>query len=155
MSMEPSFLPEGPPLNRTAESWAIEPGSDEAWGIRRQAAEIIALVLAGSAPEQARARDHLRKCVDANPGRPEIGLAEHLGALRLEAAEGVPMDPLPHDPHAGGAVAPRQLALPSVGQLPTLPSDVRRPVLHHRPTLKRRYGRADPNGLGGKAGDGS
>lgn len=155
MSMEPSFLPEVPPWNRTTDRWTAELGADEAWGIRRQAAVIIAMVLADSAPGEARARDHLRKCLDADPGRPEIALAEHLSVLRLEAAEGIPIDPLPNQHRAGGAQTPREPALPTVGQLPQLRPDVRRPILHHRPTLKQRYGRPDAHALGGKAGDGS
>jgi hypothetical protein len=155
MSMEQSFLPEGPPMNRTAEPWTTEAVPGEAWGIRRQAAGIIAMVLADSAPEQARARDHLVKCVDAYPGRPEIALAEHLSALRLAAAQGLPIDRLSPDQDAGGAETPRQPVLPVVRQLPTVRPDMRRPILHHHPTLKERYGRADRRRLGGKAGDDS
>lgn len=152
MSMEQSFLPDRPPLNRTAAPWAAEPGAGEAWSIRRQAAGIIAMVLADFTPEQARARDHLRKCVDAHPGRPEIALAEHLSALRRAAAEGMPVEWLPLEQDAGGAETHRQPTLAAV-RPPMLPADERGPVLHHRPTLRARYGRT--RGLEGKAADGS
>jgi hypothetical protein len=156
MSMEQSFFPEIPPLNRTADKWTAEPGSGEAWGIRRQAAGIIAMVLADSAPEQSRAaQDHLRKCLDANPGRPEIALAEHLSDLRQAAATGLPIEWLTTDPDAGGAETPEQPSLSTVRQLPTLRPDERGPVLHHHPTRKARYGRTGPRGLEGKSGDGS
>lgn len=56
------------------------PGPEPA--IRRQAAEIIDSVLAGSGPEQAEIRDQLRECVAAHPGRPEAALLEHLMAIR-------------------------------------------------------------------------
>jgi hypothetical protein len=144
MSMEPSFLPEGRSLNPSADRWTADPGSGEAWGIRRQAARIIAMVLADSAPEEARARQHLRKCLAARPGRPEIALAEHLSALRLEAAGGPPLDVLPSQQHAAGDKEPAEPALPAVAQLPEPRPDVRRPVLHHHPTLKARYGRPGP-----------
>jgi hypothetical protein len=155
MSMEQSFFSEIPPLNRTADQWTAEPGSGEAWGIRRQAAGIIAMVLADSAPEQSRAQDHLRKCVDANPGRPEIALAEHLSDLRQAAATGLPVEWLPTEQDAGGAETPEQPSLSAVWQLPALRPDERGPVLHHHPTLKARYGRTGPRGLEGESGDGS
>lgn len=155
MSMDQSFLPEGPPLSRTADPWTAEEWPGGAWGIRRQAAGIIAMVLADSAPEQARARDHLRNCMDANPGRPEIALAEHLSALRQAAAEGLPVEWLPPEQDAGGAETRRQPTLSAVRQLPKLPADKRGPVLHHHPTLRARYGRTVPGGLEGKAAEGS
>lgn len=154
MSMEQSYLHDGPPLNRTAAPWAVEPETGEAWGIRGQAAGIIAMVLADSTPEKARARDHLRRCVDAHPGRPEIALAEHLSALRQAAAAGLPVEWLPLEQDAGGAETPRQPTLAVVRQ-PTPPADERGPVLHHRPTLRARYGRTVSRGLDGKAADGS
>ena len=154
MSMEQSFLPEGLPLNLTADPWATDLGFGEAWGIRRQAAGIIAMVLADSAPEQSRARDHLRKCVEAHPGRPEIALAEHLSALRQAAAEGLPVEWLPPAEDAGGAETARQPTLSVVRPLPKLPADERGPVLHHNPTLTARYGRAVPRAVEGKAADG-
>lgn len=155
MSMEQSFLPEIPPYNQTADQWTAEPGSGEAWGIRRQAEGIIAMVLADSAPEQSRARDHLRKCVGANPGRPEIALAEHLSDLRQATATGLPVEWLPTEQDAGRAETPEQPSLSVARQLPTLRPDERGPVLHHHPTLKARYGRTGPRGLEGKAGEGS
>lgn len=82
MSMDPSSDPE-----RTVTPHPDDPGvagqvSDGVPGIRKQAAEIIDAVLSGSAPEQASARNQLRKHLAANPGRPDIALVEHLTALR-------------------------------------------------------------------------
>ena len=154
MSMEQSFLPQDRLLNQAADTWTTEPRSGESWGIRRQAAGIIAMVLGDSTPEQARVQDHLRKCVDAHPGRPEIALAEHLSALRQAAAEGLPVEWLPLKQDPGEAEIPRQPTLAVVRQ-PMFPADERGPVLHHRPTLKARYGRTIPRGLEGKAADGS
>lgn len=155
MSMEQSFLPEDHPMNQTADHWTTEPGSGEAWGIRRQAAGIIAMVLADSTPGQARARDHLRKRVNANPERPEIALAEHLSALRQAAAEGLPVERLLPEQDAGGAETSGQPTLSVVRAMPKRPADERGPVLHHHPTLRARYGRTVPGGLEGKAGEGS
>jgi hypothetical protein len=155
MSMEQSFLPDRPALNRTAAPWAAEPGAGEAWSIRRQAAGIIAMVLADFTPEQARARDHLRKCVDAHPGQPEIALAEHLSALRRAAAEGLPVEWLAPGQGADGTETPKQPALSVVGQMPPRPAGERGPVLHHQPTPRARYGRAVSRGLEGNPTDGS
>lgn len=152
--MEQSFLPEGPMLSR-ADGKGTQQVPGEAWGIRRQAAEIIALVLADSAPEQSRARDHLRKCVDVHPGRPEIALAEHLSALRRAAAEGLPVEWLPSEQGADGTATPKQPTLSVARQMPSRPAGERGPVLHHQPTPRARYGRAVPRGLEGNATDGS
>lgn len=63
-------------------------GPEDSWarGIRLQATEIIAEVLSDSSPGQARAREQLCRLLQANPGRPEAALAEHLIALREETA---------------------------------------------------------------------
>ena len=42
------------------------------------ATEIIAEVLSDSSPGHARAREQLCRLLQANPGRPEVALAEHL-----------------------------------------------------------------------------
>ncbi|MCB5275266.1 putative signaling protein [Arthrobacter sp. SO5] len=71
-------------------------------GIRRQAAEIIDAVLSQTAPENAPVRDQLREHHAANPGRPEVALAEHIASLRvLAAGQSGPGDALP--PTAGAS----------------------------------------------------
>lgn len=59
---------------------ALVNGPEDNWarGIRRQATEIIAEVLSDSSPGHARAREQLCRLLQANPGRPEVALAEHL-----------------------------------------------------------------------------
>ena len=73
-------------------------------GIRRQAAEIIDTVLSQTAPENAAVRDQLRKHHAANPGRPEVALAEHLASLGSLAA------------YVGGRPDAEDLPLPSEGR---------------------------------------
>lgn len=81
MSIEPSSFPEpadggkGGPLQSDSAD-RVAPG------IRAQAAEIIATVLAGTESAQATARTQLRELLAANPDRPEVALVEHLIALR-------------------------------------------------------------------------
>src|SRR4051812_21697322 len=88
MSMELSSSPERANEYPPADPWIGAPERGRAPGIRRQAAEIIAVVLSDSTPGQARARTQLRRCVRAYPGRPEIALAAHLIALREAAVPG-------------------------------------------------------------------
>ncbi len=46
--------------------------------VREQAQEIIDELLSGTAPEGARARARLRRCVFRHPGHPELALLEQL-----------------------------------------------------------------------------
>lgn len=55
--------------------------------LRRQAQQIIDSVLAGSDSRQAGVRARLCRCVDANPGRPERALLEHLRVERALTAD--------------------------------------------------------------------
>ena len=119
MSIELSSRPKHSQEDPSADPWVSTPEDSRVRGIRLQAAEIVAAVLSDSSPGQASARDELCRLLQANPGRPEVALAELLIALREEAARG------------------------------------RQPLLHHRPTERVHYGRADRAGLGGLAGDGN
>ncbi len=123
-----------------ADPWAGQSGDGNARGLRRQAAQIIAAVLSDSTPEQARARARLRRWLQAYPGRPEIALAEHLIALREEAAR-VETPTQPSGPGAEGTTDP------SPG--------VDRPILHQRPTLRVHYGHPDRSAPSGTSKDGN
>ncbi|MEO5781153.1 MULTISPECIES: hypothetical protein [Arthrobacter] len=81
MSLQPSSLPVQNETDRLLDTLTGEPDEGGAPGIRQQTLMIIGIVLAGDDPEQAPARDLLRARLEANPGRPELALAEHLGAL--------------------------------------------------------------------------
>lgn len=72
-SLNEFHQPGAPTVSRQSEA--------DATGLRRQAAEIVEAVLAQTSPEHAPVRDQLRKHLAANPGRPEIALAEHLASL--------------------------------------------------------------------------
>lgn len=137
MSIELSPRSGGAQEYPPADPWAGQSGDGDARGLRRQAAQIIAAVLSDSSPEQARARAQLRRWLLTHPGRPEIALAEHLIALREEAAR-VEMPAQPSGPGMEGA--------------PDLPPSVQRPILHQRPTRRVHYGRPDRSGPGGMAG---
>ncbi len=81
MSLQPSSLPVRNETERLLDTLTGEPDEGGTPGIRQQTLMIIGIVLAGDDPEQAPARDLLRARLEANPGRPEFALAEHLGAL--------------------------------------------------------------------------
>lgn len=51
--------------------------------LRKQVAEIIDAILAGTGPEEFEVREQLRRLVATHPGRPEKALLKHL--LRLSA----------------------------------------------------------------------
>ena len=85
MSIELTSRPEHSQEAPSTEPWVGEPEDGVARGVRLQAAEIIAAVLSDSSPGQAAARDQLCRLLHANPGRPEVALAEYLIALREEA----------------------------------------------------------------------
>jgi hypothetical protein len=129
---------------------------EDSWvrGLRLQAAEVIAEVLSDSSPGQARARDQLRRLLQANPGRPEVALAEHLIALREEAAQGRRTE-LTLVTDEAAADTPAQPSRPGARRSPGRRSAARQPLLHHRPTARVRYGRADGGLLGGLSGDGA
>jgi hypothetical protein len=131
-----------------------EPEDSWAWGIRLQAAGIIAEVLSDSSPGQARAREQLCRLLQANPGRPEVALAEHLIALREESAQGRRTD-LTLVKDDGAAETPAQPSTPGAGRSPGRRSAARQPLLHHRPTERVRYGRLDSDDLGGLSGEGA
>ena len=133
-------------VNTQEDSWAR--------GIRLQAAEIIAEVLSDSSPGQARAREQLCRLLQANPGRPEVALAEHLIALREESAQGRRTD-LTLVKDDGAAETPAQPSTPGAGRSPGHRSAARQPLLHHRPTERVRYGRVDLGDLGGLSGEGA
>lgn len=82
MSMEPPSVPERPQSKAPADQDPVPPGADGLSGIRRQAAWIVEQVLAAAEPEHAGVRESLRERLAANPGRPEIALAEHIASLR-------------------------------------------------------------------------
>jgi hypothetical protein len=82
MLANPVPLPErdeDEPCRATAQGDGPGPGVPV---IRQQAQAIIDAVMSGSGSEGAAAREQLRAFVEANPGRPEVALAEHLLALR-------------------------------------------------------------------------
>ncbi|MDQ0212641.1 EAL domain-containing protein [Arthrobacter bambusae] len=81
MSKEPQPLPASTGADVRTEPSSSSPGGREP-AIRRQAAEIIESVLAGSDPDQAEIRDVLRGCLAAHPARPETALLEHLMTIR-------------------------------------------------------------------------
>ncbi|RNL59169.1 EAL domain-containing protein [Arthrobacter oryzae] len=110
MSIEPSSLSRPENRARIEDPPGTRPEAGSAPGIRRQAAEIIGAVLASSVPEQAAARDQLRQCLAAHPGRPEEALVEHLIALRsLTPRTGGP----PAHPTVGGVAPPQPLTDPA------------------------------------------
>ena len=90
MSTEQSPTPHRPHGADLAEHVPGPALNDEAAGIRRQAAGIIAEVLADPAPEQARIQGLLREHLAAHPGRPDIALTEHL--MALESLTRLPLD---------------------------------------------------------------
>lgn len=100
MPIEPSSFPERRDATRDAAPLDDAPGGADAPGISLQAAEIIEEVLSGSAPEQAAAREQLRRCLAANPDRPEAALIEHLIALQslTRFPAGIPDLPPQHGP---------------------------------------------------------
>ena len=135
---------------------ALVSEQEDSWarGIRLQAAGIIAEVLSDSSPGQARAREQLCRLLQANPGRPEVALAEHLIALREESAQGRRTD-LTLVKDDGAAETPAQPSTPGAGRSPGRRSAARQPLLHHRPTERVRYGRVDSADLGGLSGEGA
>jgi EAL domain-containing protein (putative c-di-GMP-specific phosphodiesterase class I) len=90
MSMEPPSIPGRPRGADSAEQVLGSAPDAETAGIRRQAAWIIAEVLADPAPEQAHIQGLLREHLAAHPGRPDIALAEHL--MALESLTRPPLD---------------------------------------------------------------
>lgn len=131
------------------------PEDSKVRGIRLQAAEIIAAVMSDSSPGQAGARDRLCRLLQANPGRPEVALAELLIALREEAARGRRPDLILVQEEAAGVEAPTQPSKPGAGRAPAGRPGARQPLLHHRPTERVHYGRADQARPGGIAGEGN
>jgi EAL domain-containing protein (putative c-di-GMP-specific phosphodiesterase class I) len=113
MSTGPSSFPRPTGAERPGDQPESSPGDRRVPVIRRQAAEIIEAVLSASEPEQATARDQLRRCLAANPGRPEAALAEHLIALRslTEFPAGIPHLPV----REGASPPPSPTASPSPG----------------------------------------
>ena len=85
MSTESSSRAEPSHGHTPTDALVNEPEDSRARGIRLQATEIIAEVLSDSSPGQAGARDQLCRLLQANPGRPEVALAEYLIALREDA----------------------------------------------------------------------
>lgn len=154
MSIELTSRAEPSHGNTPTDPWVNEPEDGRARGIRLQATEIIAEVLSDSSPGQARARDQLCRFLQANPGRPEVALAEHLIALREEAAQGRRTD-LTLVTDEAAAETPAQPSRPGAGRSPGRRSGARQPLLHHRPTERVRYGRTDGAVLGGLSGDGA
>ena len=140
MSIELWPRPGGAHEYPPADPWAGQSGDGNARRLRWQAAQIIAAVLSDSTPEQARARAQLRRWLQAYPSRPEIALAEHLIALREEAAR---------------VETPTQPSRPGTEGTPDLSPSVHRPILHQRPTLRVHYGRPDRSGPSGMAKDGN
>lgn len=145
---EPSHghTPTGASVNGPEDSWAR--------GIRLQATEIIAEVLSDSSPGQARAREQLCRLLQANPGRPEAALAEHLIALREETARDRRTN-LTLVKDEGAAETPAQPPTSGAGRSTGRRSAARQPLLHHRPIERVRYGRADAGVLGGFSGEGA
>lgn len=137
-----------------ADPWVSEPEVSWARGVRLQAAEIIAEVLSDSTLGQTRAREQLYRLLNANPGRPEVALAAHLIALREEAARGRRPD-LTLVQGDAAPETPAQPSKPGAGRPPGHRPGARQPLLHHRPTERVRYGRADGGGPGGLSGDGN
>ncbi|MGY3320856.1 hypothetical protein [Arthrobacter sp. TE12232] len=87
MSVEPSSTPGlQEDQDRDDLAFGAEHASGAA-GIRHQAARIIEAVLADTAPEHDRARELLRRQLDAHPGHPERALVEHLAALKAAVGE--------------------------------------------------------------------
>jgi hypothetical protein len=149
LSSRPKHRQEDPP----ADPLQSEAGGSRVRGIRLQAAEIIAAVLSDSAPGEARARDQLCRLLQANPGRPEVALAAHLIALREEPSRGRRPDlTLVHE-QAAEVETPTQPSRPGAGRPPGPRPAARRTLLHHRPTERVHYGRADRAGAGGLSGD--
>jgi hypothetical protein len=147
LSSRPKHSQEDPP----ADPWVSTPEDSRVRGIRLQAAEIIAAVLSDSSPGQAGVRDQLFRLLQANPGQPEVALAEHLIALREEAARGRRPGLTLVQEEAAGVEAPTQPSRQGARRAPALRPGARQPLLHHRPTGRVRYGRADRAGLGGIA----
>ncbi len=81
MTLQPTVLPARNETERLLDTLAGWPEEGSAPGVRQQTLMIIGIVLAGENPEQAGARAKLRRRLEANPGRPELALAEHLAAL--------------------------------------------------------------------------
>lgn len=75
-------------MSRDANSFGMPPDvaaapipetmTEGAQTLREQAQEIIDEVLSNTAPENARVRDRLRRCVFRHPGHPELALLEQL-----------------------------------------------------------------------------
>lgn len=87
MSVEPSSTPG---LQEDQDRDGLAFGAEHAFGtagIRHQATRIIEAVLADTTPEHDRARDLLRRKLDAHPGHPERALMEHLAALKAAVGE--------------------------------------------------------------------
>ncbi|SDL65086.1 hypothetical protein SAMN04487913_11227 [Arthrobacter sp. ok362] len=153
MSIKLSSRAEHSQEDPPADAWESEPEGSRVRGIRLQAAEIIAAVLSDSAPGQARARDQLCRLLQANPGRPEVALAAHLIALREEAARSRRPDLTLVRAEAAGVETPTQPSRPGAGRAPALRPGARQTLLHHRPTERVHYGRADRAGLVRLSGD--
>ena len=152
-SVELPFRPKGPQADPHADPWRREPEDSRVWGIRLQAAEIIAAVLSDSTPGQARARDQLSRLLQANPDRPEVALAAHLIALREEPARRRRPDLTLVHGQASEVEPPTQPSRLGAGRPPGTRPAVCQPLLHHRPTERVHYGRPDRAGVGGLYGD--
>ncbi len=82
MSMDPLAAPACADGPQPAGTMPGGPDADiVAENIRRQATVIIEAVLSRTTPEEAAVRDQLREHLAANPGHPEVALAEHLMSL--------------------------------------------------------------------------
>ena len=154
MSTESSSRAEPSHGHTPTDALVNEPEDSRARGIRLQATEIIAEVLSDSSPGQAGARDQLCRLLQANPGRPEVALAEHLIALPEEAAQGRRAD-LTLVTDEAAAETPGQPSRPGAGRSPSRRSAARQPLLHHRPTGRVRYGRTDGGVFGGLSAEGA
>jgi hypothetical protein len=154
MSIELSSRPERSRKDPPVDPGESEPEDSGVRGIRLQAAEIIAAVLSDSSPGRARARDQLCRLLRANPGKPEVALAEHLIALREEPARGRRPDLTLVQEQAAEVELHTQSSRPRAGRPPGPRPAARQPLLHHRPTERVHYGRADRAGVVGLSEDG-
>ncbi|NUU33070.1 hypothetical protein [Arthrobacter sp. C9C5] len=110
MPIQPVALPTRTGNEKLSAPEARRPARVHLAEIREQAAGIIAEVLSGTDPRQARARDALRRQCAAHPEDPETALAEHLQAIRtLALVPGAFRDPAPVHGPAGSSVESKEI----------------------------------------------